>query len=81
MWAGVNMVTSSLVSLKVERLRARAHQRNWQLQRNCKIPRNVRDFKYATGFQIRKRTLRKLTSMFDYMLTPSEVSVFVRLNT
>jgi hypothetical protein len=41
-------------------LRARPPQRNWKLQRNCNF-RNVTDFKQATGFQISRLTLRKLT--------------------
>jgi hypothetical protein len=40
-------------------VRVRAHQENWQMQ----FPRNVTDFKQVTGFQISRRTLRKL--MYD----------------
>jgi hypothetical protein len=38
--------------------RAIAHQRNWQPQ--PQFFKNVADFKQATGFQISRRTLRKL---------------------
>jgi hypothetical protein len=53
-------------------IRPGVHQGNWQLQ----FPRKIANFKQATGFQINRRSLRKLT--FDYLLTSYQVGVFFR---
>jgi hypothetical protein len=41
------------------------------------FPKDVTDFKQATGFQISRRTLRKLIS--DELITSSQMGVFIRL--
>jgi hypothetical protein len=59
-----------------ENFSPRANQRNLATATQPRNPRNIADFKQATGFQIIRRTLRKLT--FDQLLTSSQVGVFAR---
>jgi hypothetical protein len=47
--------------LQGRRIRPRAHQGNWQ----PRYPRNVADIKQASGFQLNRRTLRKLNVLIS----------------